>query len=424
MSPYLTPDEMTSLRRALDKRTGGCVKTGAKPITVTQGIALWNATACFEASEQLSPPGIRRTPRRSARRDQPVRDAAALHQVLKAGVGVAALASLAGCTTMFGGNVKGSFSCRAPDGICAPTSKIDDAALALISGETSMSPAGPFLSPPAGTPRASVTAAAPPARSGEKVLRIVFPSHIDGAGRFREATAIHAVVERGEWMSASNIVRAAVPLAVMQSAPSSAQASADPLPIMPTLGELASAAPELQFPSAVADIDAQIAATEAKAAVSDAVPPPPRKIGLFRRKQVGQSERAVPASASMVAQSAAPPTASAPTAPVGAISARPPAQGAAPDPIAVIRAKVSTRLSASMPRSGAGAVSQTPASSSQPVPAAAVQYSLPAGASSQPSLSPIGAGTKTNKGASPTSSAAPVAPVNGPTLFPVSDVHP
>ena len=44
------------------------------------------------------------------------------------------LMMLAGCAT-FGGNVRGSFSCAAPDGICAPSSTIDDRALALISGE-------------------------------------------------------------------------------------------------------------------------------------------------------------------------------------------------------------------------------------------------------------------------------------------------
>ena len=41
---------------------------------------------------------------------------------------------LASCTTM-GGNIKGNFSCVAPDGICAPSSTIDDRALAMIAGE-------------------------------------------------------------------------------------------------------------------------------------------------------------------------------------------------------------------------------------------------------------------------------------------------
>src|SRR3546814_9561508 len=42
--------------------------------------------------------------------------------------------ALGGCST-FGGNIRGDFSCAAPDGICAPSSTIDDRALAMISAE-------------------------------------------------------------------------------------------------------------------------------------------------------------------------------------------------------------------------------------------------------------------------------------------------
>lgn len=123
--------------------------------------------------------------------------------------------SLSSCTTM-GGNIKGNFSCVAPDGICAPSSTIDDRALALIAGEDGdrmITPAGPYTVPP-GEERGAQsiaartvtggfrTASAAPARSQERVLRIVFPAQIDGAGRLREQTAIHAVVERGEWQQA------------------------------------------------------------------------------------------------------------------------------------------------------------------------------------------------------------------------------
>lgn len=48
--------------------------------------------------------------------------------------GLLGAGALAGCTTL-GGNIKGDFACRAPDGICAPSATIDDQALALISGE-------------------------------------------------------------------------------------------------------------------------------------------------------------------------------------------------------------------------------------------------------------------------------------------------
>lgn len=110
---------------------------------------------------------------------------------------------LTGCTTL-GGNIKGNFSCVAPDGICAPSSTIDDRALAMIAGEDGdrmITPAGPY-SAPSREDRAFETASAAPARSQERVLRIVFPAQIDAAGRLHEQTAVHAVVERGEWQRA------------------------------------------------------------------------------------------------------------------------------------------------------------------------------------------------------------------------------
>ncbi|MBD8546893.1 TraV family lipoprotein [Sphingomonas sp. CFBP 8760] len=116
---------------------------------------------------------------------------------------LAGSAAVSGCTTL-DGNAKGSFSCRAPDGICAPSSFIDDRALALISGEDGdrlITPAGPYTAPRA-EGRGFDTAAVAPARSQERVLRIVFPAQIDAAGRLHEQTAVHAVVERGDWQQA------------------------------------------------------------------------------------------------------------------------------------------------------------------------------------------------------------------------------
>jgi len=118
-------------------------------------------------------------------------------------VAFAATTALGGCTTM-GGNIKGSFSCAAPDGICAPSSTIDDRALAMISGEDGdrmITPAGPY--PAQRTEgRGFQTATAAPARTHERVLRIVFPAQIDAAGRLHEQTAVHAVVEQGDWQQA------------------------------------------------------------------------------------------------------------------------------------------------------------------------------------------------------------------------------
>lgn len=118
-----------------------------------------------------------------------------------------ALGLLSGCTT-FGGNIKGSFSCAAPDGICAPSSSIDDRALAMIAGEagaSEMPAAAPARRSSSRTSRTASTGqvvlAAPldARRTQERVLRIVFQPYIDERGRLHEASAVHAVVQLGEW---------------------------------------------------------------------------------------------------------------------------------------------------------------------------------------------------------------------------------
>ncbi|MEP9404302.1 TraV family lipoprotein [Sphingomonas silueang] len=113
-------------------------------------------------------------------------------------------AALSGCATL-GGNVKGSFACVAPEGICAPSSVIDDRALAMISGNDGdrfIQPAGPYPAPQQ-QDRAFLVAAGGAVRTGEKVLRIVFLSHIDAAGRLHEQSTVHAVVDTGNWRQAS-----------------------------------------------------------------------------------------------------------------------------------------------------------------------------------------------------------------------------
>jgi conjugal transfer pilus assembly protein TraV len=108
---------------------------------------------------------------------------------------------LAGCTSL-GGNIKGSFSCAAPDGVCAPSSVIDDRALAMISGTADVVPAGPYT--PAqdaiGTVRVAGTTVG---RTNQKVLKIVFPAHVDRQGRFHETSAVRAVVDNGAWLAAA-----------------------------------------------------------------------------------------------------------------------------------------------------------------------------------------------------------------------------
>jgi len=138
-----------------------------------------------------------------------------------AGAALASLTLLTGCAT-FGSNVRGSFSCAAPDGICAPSSSIDDRALAMIAGEGSgadVTPAGPVLDTRSKSPR--VTRAATrqvlPVQPGdarrtqERVLRIVFQPYIDERGRLHEMSAVHAVVQSGEWQQQTIVSATAIP---------------------------------------------------------------------------------------------------------------------------------------------------------------------------------------------------------------------
>lgn len=120
------------------------------------------------------------------------------------------LIALTGCAT-FGGNVRGDFSCAAPDGVCAPSATIDDRALAVISSDGAEDIAVPAADGSRSkAARASRTALAHPqrpaaadaGRSREKVLRIVFQPYIDERGRLHEASAVHAVVAAGEWQQA------------------------------------------------------------------------------------------------------------------------------------------------------------------------------------------------------------------------------
>lgn len=121
-----------------------------------------------------------------------------------------AFAALAGCTTL-GTNIRGSFSCGAVgQGTCAPATVIDDRALAEITGDASYVPAGPYRAAPDSRPaviaanapqRVAVSGEAVPV--GQKVLRIVFPAHVDGGGRYHETSVVRAVVDNGSWMQAS-----------------------------------------------------------------------------------------------------------------------------------------------------------------------------------------------------------------------------
>jgi conjugal transfer pilus assembly protein TraV len=154
-------------------------------------------------------------------------------------IALATLTFLGGCAS-FGGNVKGSFSCAAPDGICAPSSSIDDRALAMIAGEGGAgetSPAGPYMATRPKS-RASHTAAAgqripvqrvDPSRTQERVLRIVFQPYIDQRGRLHEASAVHAVVQGGEWQQQALAYATPIPERNAQTSPVQLESLAEAL---------------------------------------------------------------------------------------------------------------------------------------------------------------------------------------------------
>ncbi len=130
-----------------------------------------------------------------------------IHKIATASAGALLLS---GCAT-FGGNVRGSFSCSAPDGVCAPSATIDDRALAMVSADTggdsaaSPSPARIRSFHPA------TNGSEGPPRSREKVLKIVFLPFIDDRGRLHDTSVIHAVVANGDWMSPSTGFANALP---------------------------------------------------------------------------------------------------------------------------------------------------------------------------------------------------------------------
>ena len=387
MTDLLNSREMASLNRALARRTGDRVRVGPEPISVTQGIALWNAAAMF--GEAPIAGSLASAPRRRRKaRPAIVRDSSGFRRTLGAGAALVATASLGACTSL-GGNVQGNFSCRAPDGICAPTSTIDDAALALIGADQGVIPAGPYSAPTMGAPRMIQTAANEPVRSGEKVLRIVFPSHIDRAGRFRETTAIHAVVERAVWTTAAASPPRRISAVTLEGSSRQFAESG-----MRSLGELASTAPEVRFPDPVASSDAEsgvgadaTVSTDQAALAADATPV---RVARVSPGMSGTAAAAAPVSAGM--------NSSAGSSAMAALNYSLPPQAAdgAPNPIESIRAQVAQRLRATVPSVAGPPVAGPPMA--------------PAAESSQPGA--------------PSGEAANADAANRPSLFPVSGVNP
>lgn len=195
----LTPRELAQLKSRAWARSAGYAALNQERLSLSAGLAFWRVAL------QLGTLAERRQPGRLGK-------AAKI-----AAVGIAAT-QLAACTSLFGGNIKGSFACSAPGGTCAPSTVIDDQALSAIQNARPMTPvrtpAGPYIRQPnAGRP---ITAALAPSGSGRiaaasdgmahrerRVLKVVFPSFVDGGGNLHEPRIVHAVVDDGGWMELS-----------------------------------------------------------------------------------------------------------------------------------------------------------------------------------------------------------------------------
>jgi conjugal transfer pilus assembly protein TraV len=192
---------------------------------------------------------------------------------------------MAACTTFLGSNIKGSFSCSAPGGTCAPSTVIDDQALSVIQNARPMTPSGPYFQPSAR--RAAPDSARAPsgrgrmAATGEgmvqrerRVLKVVFPSYVDGAGNLHEPRVVHTVADEGAWMQLSSGEPNAGDQLVGRSAAPAARpdtlVDASPLPSLP---------PAIAVPMAVSATSQAMTATPAAAG-----PPDPRIVAEARAR--------------------------------------------------------------------------------------------------------------------------------------------
>lgn len=230
---------------------------------------------------------------------------------LTGGLGLTSLLALSSCASL-GGNVRGSFSCAAPDGICAPSSTIDDRALALISADPSDGetlPTGNVRQPIRGrTNRAEAgqparLASTDPGRTQEKVLRIVFQPYIDERGRLHEASAVHAVVARGEWQQQA-LMDASLPQRRSAAAQGMTESLADAVDrIDPAQDGFALADPDAPDPAAVA---------AARARKADPAPDPVSAIKADVRARLAPKAQAASRPGTAAALSHTPPAAASP----------------------------------------------------------------------------------------------------------------
>lgn len=102
------------------------------------------------------------------------------------------LFAASGCAT-FATNIAGDFECRAKGKTssqnCLPASRIDAHATAELANGNTVS---------ATAPRAAV-AKGDTSRSQDRILRIVYPAHVDEAGILHEESVVWAVIDQSDW---------------------------------------------------------------------------------------------------------------------------------------------------------------------------------------------------------------------------------
>jgi conjugal transfer pilus assembly protein TraV len=105
-------------------------------------------------------------------------------RLIAASIALLASGALVSCAT-FGGHMRGNFQCRVPGGHCAPTSEIDDQALAAMSDETASNV--PV------TPNQAMRNAQ--SRHSLHAMRIVLLPRQDRFGRWHDQTIIYAEID-------------------------------------------------------------------------------------------------------------------------------------------------------------------------------------------------------------------------------------
>lgn len=172
-----------------------------------------------------------------------------------------------GCTTL-GGTVKGDFTCRAPAGTCAPMTKIDAAAIGSVDEEgASASAVGPRRQ------GASGKGGSVAVRTGERVLTILLPAHVDEAGVLHDAATVHAVVEQPAWTfasigeptSLSEFSRSPAPSSLREAVAGASASAIEGLESPPAQAPqpFSAAAPAVRIPDPAAPSAAAIAAARA-----------------------------------------------------------------------------------------------------------------------------------------------------------------